>query len=105
MGSVVGDGAGGVALRVTTRVEGDGHGALRGYWGQVTRIFESGSDALEVARNSARSQAETAALALGAIETRITVETSKFFLPDAFNDDGLLKAEIVAEAVGRPTPG
>jgi N-methylhydantoinase A/oxoprolinase/acetone carboxylase beta subunit len=103
--NAVGAAAGVVALSVTTRVEGDGNGAFRVHGGQATRIFGSGSEALEFARNSARSQAETAALALGAIEPRITVETSKFFLPDAFNDDGLLKAEIVAEAVGRPTPG
>jgi hypothetical protein len=86
------------------RVEGDGNGAFRVHGGKATRIFGSGREALEFARNAAHDQAETMALGLGAISPRVTVDTQKFFLPDAFNDDGLLKAEIVAEAIGRPTP-
>ncbi len=103
--NAVGAAAGVVALSVTVRVEGDGNGAFRVHAGQATRIFGSGSEALEFAQNSAREQAEGRALSLGAISPRVTVATQKFFLPDAVSDDGLLKAEIVAEAVGRPTSG
>ena len=103
--NAVGAAAGVVALSVTVRVDGDGNGAFRVHAGQATRIFGSGSEALEFAQNSAREQAESRALSLGAISPRVTVATQKFFLPDAVSDDGLLKAEIVAEAVGRPTSG
>ena len=102
--NAVGAAAGVVALSVTVRVEGDGNGAFRVHGGQPTRIFGSGREALEFAQNAAHDQAEIMALGLGAISPRVTVDTQKFFLPDAFNDDGLLKAEIVAEAIGRPTP-
>jgi N-methylhydantoinase A/oxoprolinase/acetone carboxylase beta subunit len=102
--NAVGAAAGVVALRVLVTVEGDGNGAFRVHGGDATRIFGSGGEALAFAQNSARQQAERQALGRGALAPRVTVETQKFFLPDAFNDDGLLKAEIVAEAVGRPTP-
>ena len=102
--NAVGAAAGVVALNVTVRVEGDGNGAFRVHGGGATRIFGSGSEALEFAHNSAHDQAVELALGLGAIEPRVTVSVEKFFLPDALNDDGLLKAEVVAEAVGRPTP-
>ncbi len=102
--NAVGAAAGVVALRATVTVEGDGNGAFRVHGGEATRIFGSGGEALAFAQDSAREQAERQALSRGAIAPRITVETHKFFLPDALNDDGLLKAEVVAEAVGRPTP-
>jgi N-methylhydantoinase A/oxoprolinase/acetone carboxylase beta subunit len=102
--NAVGAAAGVVALSVTVRIEGDGNGTFRVHGGQATRIFGSGGEALEFAQNLARERAENLALGLGALSPKVTVEMLKFYLPDAFNDDGLLKAEIIAEAIGRPTP-
>ena len=44
------------------------------------------------------------ALGVGAISPKISVDTKKYYLPDAMDDNGLLKAEITAEAIGRPSP-
>ena len=41
---------------------------------------------------------------VGAVSPRVNVNTTKFYLPDAIDENGLLKAEITAEAVGRPSP-
>ena len=102
--NAVGAAAGVVALTVKVTVEGNGNGAFRVHGRQGTRIFDSGGEALVFARKSAAEQAENLARGLGAISPKVTVGTQKSYLPDTFNDDGLLKAEIVAEAVGRPTP-
>jgi N-methylhydantoinase A/oxoprolinase/acetone carboxylase beta subunit len=100
--NAVGAAAGVVAFKVVVTVEGDGNGAFRVHGARLKRSFASGADAIAFAEASARDQAETSAHALGAVNPQVNVDTQKFFLPDAVNDDGLLKAEIVAEAVGRP---
>jgi N-methylhydantoinase A/oxoprolinase/acetone carboxylase beta subunit len=102
--NAVGAAAGVVALKVEVTVQGDGNGAFRVHGGQETRIFGSGSEAVAFAESLAYQQAEKTALELGAIDPQVNVQTKKFFLPDAMNDDGLLKAETIAEAFGRPTP-
>jgi hypothetical protein len=61
-------------------------------------------EALSFATAAAHDQAETMALGVGAILPKISVDTRKYFLPDAVDDNGLLKAEITAEAIGRPSP-
>jgi hypothetical protein len=93
-----------VAHRVTVTVEGDGNGAFRVHSGKGTQIFGTGEDALSSAVASAQSQVESLALSAGAVAPRIRVSTKKYYLPDAMDDNGLLKAEIVAEASGRPLP-
>ena len=102
--NAVGAAAGLVALRVIVTVEGDGNGAFRVHGGHGTRIFSSGAEALSFAAATAHEQAEIMALAAGAILPKISVDTKKYFLPDAMDDNGLLKAEITAEAIGRPSP-
>ncbi len=101
--NAVGAAAGVVALKVIITVEGDGNGAFRVHGGHVTGMFGSGAEALLFAQATASEQAERMARELGAINPEVTVHTQKFMLPDALNDNGLLKAEIVAEAIGRPT--
>lgn len=93
-----------VAHRVTVTVEGDGNGAFRVHSGKGTQIFGTGEDALSSAVAAAQSQVESLALGAGAVAPRIRVSTKKYYLPDAMDDNGLLKAEIVAEASGRPSP-
>jgi N-methylhydantoinase A/oxoprolinase/acetone carboxylase beta subunit len=100
--NAIGAAAGLVALKVTVTVEGDGNGAFRVHGSHGTRIFSSGVEALSFAAATAHAQAETMALAVGAFLPKISLDTKKFFLPDAMDDNGLLKAEITAEAIGRP---
>ena len=102
--NAIGAAAGLVALKVTVTVEGDGNGAFRVHGGQGTRIFNSGAEALSFAATAAHDQAETMALGVGAVSPKINIDAKKFFLPDAMDDNGLLKAEITAEAIGRPSP-
>jgi N-methylhydantoinase A/oxoprolinase/acetone carboxylase beta subunit len=102
--NAIGAAAGLVALQVLVTVEGDGNGAFRVHGGQGTRTFGSGAEALAFAAAAAHDQAETMALGVGAVAPKISVETRKYFLPDAMDDNGLLKAEIRAEAIGRPSP-
>jgi hypothetical protein len=102
--NAIGAAAGLVALKITVMVEGDGNGSFRVHGGHGTRIFSSGGEALSFATATAHEQAETMALATGAILPKISLDIKKFFLPDAVSDNGLLKAEITAEAIGRPLP-
>lgn len=102
--NAIGAAAGLVALKVIVTVEGDGNGAFRVHGGQGTKIFSSGVEALSFATAEAHDQAEAMALGVGAIFPKISVHIRKFFLPDAVDDNGLLKAEITAEAIGRPSP-
>jgi N-methylhydantoinase A/oxoprolinase/acetone carboxylase beta subunit len=102
--NAIGAAAGLVSLKVTVTVEGDGNGAFRVHGNHGTRIFSSGVEALSFGATAAHEQAETMALSVGAILPKISVETKKFFLPDATDDNGLLKAEVTAEAIGRPSP-
>lgn len=102
--NAIGAAAGLVALRVSVSIEGDGNGAFRVHGGRGTQVFGTGADALSFAIRSAQMLAENLALSAGAIEPRISIETKKYYLPDAMDDNGLLRAEIVAEAIGRPSP-
>ncbi|MGB8316365.1 MAG: hydantoinase/oxoprolinase family protein [Aestuariivirga sp.] len=101
--NAIGAAAGLVALKVTITVEGDGNGAFRVHGGQGTRIFGSGAEALSFAATVAHDQAEAMALGVGAISPKISLDAKKYYLPDAMDDNGLLKAEITAEAIGRPS--
>jgi len=103
--NAIGAAAGLVALKVMVMVEGDGNGAFRVHGGQGTRIFGSGAEALAFAAATAHDQAESMALGVGALSPRVSVNTKKYYLPDAIDENGLLKAEVTAEAVGRPSPG
>ena len=98
----MGAAAGVVAHRVTVTVEGDGNGVFRMHSGKAPRDFSSGAEALAYAEATARDLAERAALQVGAVAPKVMLNTRKFYLPDAMNEDGLLKAEIIAEAIGRP---
>jgi len=39
---------------------------------------------------------------MGAGRAEVKVSIAKSYLPDAVDDNGLLKADITAEAIGRP---
>ncbi len=100
--NAVGAAAGEVADVVSISVEGDGNGAFRVYGGREAEIFGNGSAALARAEALAREMALTVARTHGAIDPVVHVTVEKKFLPDAKNDDGLLTAVVVAEAIGLP---
>jgi hypothetical protein len=99
--NAVGAAAGVVGLRVTVTIEGDGSGSFRVFSPDGTRLFASGEDALAFARATGREIALRDAKARGAKLPELHVEESKSYLPDAFDDNGLLSARIVVEAVGK----
>ncbi len=102
--NAIGAAAGLVSMRVVVSVEGDGNGAFRVHDGQTTRIFGAGADALAFATGVAKSEAGRLVEAAGAMDPEISVAVTKHYLPDAFDDNGLLEAVIAAEAIGRPSP-
>ena len=101
--NAVGAAAGMVAHRVIINVEGDGNGAFRILGAGAAQVFGSGTVALEKAVAMATFEALASAKAQGALDPRIVVSTHKTYLPGSQNDDSLLSAQIIAEAVGRPS--
>jgi len=100
--NAVGAAAGQVADRTTVTVEGDGNGAFRVHGAGRTELFGSGSLALAAAQKLASGHALELATTRGARDPRITLKVEKTRLPDAKDDDGLLTAVVVAEAIGLP---
>jgi N-methylhydantoinase A/oxoprolinase/acetone carboxylase beta subunit len=103
--NAIGAAAGVVAITVKITVEGEGNGIFRGYGGGASVMFTDGRKAVEWAEATAQAQARSTAEARGADHPRVSLAVEKFFLPDAVDENGLLRAEITAEAVGRPSPG
>lgn len=100
--NAVGAATGVVARTVTITVEGDGSGLFRLHGPQGTRSFASGAAALAAAEELARQEALAAVAQMGAANTQVKVGIAKSYLPDAVDDNGLLEAEVTAEAIGRP---
>lgn len=103
--NAVGAATGVVACSLTIGVEGDGNGLFRVHDGQGTRSFGSGVEALADGEASGREAAAAAIRDLGAGAFDIQVKIEKSYLPDAVDENGLLKAEIRVEAIGRPDLG
>ena len=100
--NAVGAAMGVVARSVSVTVESDGNGVFRVYGPEGAAMFADGTEALLTAQAEARKAALAAAASMGASEPQIRISAEKHFLPDAADDNGLLKAVITAEAVGRP---
>ncbi len=101
--NAVGAAAGMITHSVTVTIDNDGNGAFRVLGGGDAAVFGTGGEALQAAQVRASSSALDLAQKNGAFDPRVSVKIEKSYLPDAHNDDGLLHARIVAEAVGRPT--
>jgi N-methylhydantoinase A/oxoprolinase/acetone carboxylase beta subunit len=91
-----------VADRVTVTIEGDGNGLFRMHGGGQSAMFGSGKQALSEAQALAAKIATEEALHRGARDPKVSIEITKFHLPDAKDDDGLLSATVIAEAIGVP---
>lgn len=100
--NAVGAATGVVSRAVTVTLEGDGSGLFRLYGPDGTRSLTSGTEALVQGEALARQAALAAVAQMGAGQAEVKVSIAKSHLPDAVDDNGLLKAEITAEAIGRP---
>jgi N-methylhydantoinase A/oxoprolinase/acetone carboxylase beta subunit len=102
--NAVGAATGIVARSITVNVEGDGSGVFRVHGPDETETFSAASKALQRAEDVARHAARAAVIEMGAGEPEVRINVEKHLLPDAVDDEGLFRARIVAEAVGRPKP-
>ncbi|MDH3742025.1 MAG: hydantoinase/oxoprolinase family protein [Hyphomicrobiales bacterium] len=91
-----------IARSVSVEVSGDGSGQFRVHDAGGTQLFAQGAEALRYADARARETARAQVLEMGGVEPDIQVTVDKRLLPDAVDDNGLLYAEIRAEAVARP---
>lgn len=102
--NAVGAATGVIARSVTVSVEGDGSGVFRVHGQDETEVFSAASKALERAEDLARHAARASVIDMGAGEPEVRISIEKHLLPDAVDDEGLFRARVVAEAVGRPKP-
>ena len=91
-----------IAKTVTVTVEGDGGGQFRIHGPQATARSENAAGAIAEAEAMARASARSAVLEMGGEEPEIRVSIERYFLPDAVDENGLLAAEVTAEAASRP---
>jgi N-methylhydantoinase A/oxoprolinase/acetone carboxylase beta subunit len=101
--NAVGAAAGLVSHRVTYAVEGDGKGVFRVQGQGTSEVFGSGAAAVAAAIARAEAAALDLAREHGAFEATVHSQVTRHLLPDATDDDGLLSAEVNAEASGQPT--
>ncbi|MGH6908088.1 MAG: hypothetical protein ACREDX_09560, partial [Aestuariivirga sp.] len=100
--NAVGAASGVVAQTVMVTVEGDGSGKFRVHGPEGVTVFGSGMEALVAARTIAREAALLAVQGMGAEAPQLRDTIEKHLLPDAVDDNGLLRATLTAEAIGRP---
>jgi hypothetical protein len=98
--NAVGAAAGLVGLRTTVSVEGDGSGLFRIFSSEGVRELTSGAEALRLAEVTARRLALAELSQRGGHHGEVKVSVRKSYLPDAVGEDGLLRAEVTAEAHG-----
>ena len=100
--NAVGAATGVIAQMISITVEGDGSGLFRVHGPSGSSVFTSATVALEAAETQARETALAAVRQLGAHDPQVQLSITKSHLPDAVDDNGLLEAQIRAEAIGRP---
>ena len=101
--NAVGAASGVIAQVVQLEISGDGGGVFRVMGLDGAETFRSATLAIGRAREKASDAARQAVLDMGAGEAELRVSISKQMLPDAVDDNGLLSAQVVVEAVGRPS--
>jgi N-methylhydantoinase A/oxoprolinase/acetone carboxylase beta subunit len=100
--NAVGAAAGLVSQNAVVKVEGDGGGLFRIFDGVTSHVLSSGTKALAMAEELARTRVGKLAASFGAVEPNITVAIEKHRLPDAMDDEGLISATIDAHATMSP---
>ena len=100
--NAVGAATGMIARTVTIEVNGNGAGVFRVHGPQSVTQFASASDAIDEANRLARETAGAQVNAMGGGEVSFAEHVEKFLLPDAVDDNGLLRATVKIEATARP---
>ena len=100
--NAVGAATGLIARTVTIEVNGNGAGVFRVHGPHSVTQFASASDAIDEANRLARETAGAQVSAMGGGEVSFAEDTEKFLLPDAVDDNGLLRATVKIEATARP---
>jgi len=100
--NAVGAATGMIARTVTIEVNGNGAGLFRVHGPQSVLQFASAHDAIEAANQLARETAGAQVNAMGGGQVSFAEDIEKFLLPDAVDDNGLLRATVKIEATARP---
>jgi len=100
--NAVGAATGMIARTVTIEVNGNGAGVFRVHGPQSVTQFASANDAIDEANRLARETAGAQVNAMGGGEVSFAEDVEKFLLPDAVDDNGLLRATVKIEATARP---
>ena len=87
---------------VTIEVNGNGAGVFRVHGPQSVSQFASAIDAIDEANRLARETAGAQVNAMGGGQVSFAEDIEKFLLPDAVDDNGLLRATVKIEATARP---
>jgi N-methylhydantoinase A/oxoprolinase/acetone carboxylase beta subunit len=100
--NAVGAATGMIARTVTIEVNGNGAGVFRVHGPQSVSQFASANDAIEEANRLARETAGAQVNAMGGGQVSFAEDIEKFLLPDAVDDNSLLRATVKIEATARP---
>ncbi len=100
--NAVGAATGMIARTVTIEVNGNGAGVFRVHGPQNVSQFASAKDAIGEANRIARETAGAQVNAMGGGQVSFQEDIEKFMLPDAVDDNGLLRATVKIEATARP---
>ena len=100
--NAVGAATGMIARSVTIEVNGNGAGVFRVHGPETVVQFGEARAALDEALRLARDAAGTAVAEMGGGEVTFDEDVDKFLLPDAVDDNGLLRAVVKVAATARP---
>ncbi|WP_337660177.1 hydantoinase/oxoprolinase family protein [Anderseniella sp. Alg231-50] len=100
--NAVGAATGMIARTVTIEVNGNGAGVFRVHGPQNVSQFASANEAIDEANRLARETAAAEVNAMGGGQVSFAEDIEKFLLPDAVDDNGLLRATVKIEATARP---
>jgi hypothetical protein len=100
--NAVGAATGRISRTVTVEVSGNGSGVFRVYAPGGVEQFGNAQAAIDHASASAREAAGEAVRQMGGADPHFTESIERSLLPDAVDDNGLLKALITVEASARP---
>ncbi len=100
--NAVGAATGMIARTVTIEVNGNGAGVFRVHGPESVSQFASATAAIDEANRLARETAGAQVNAMGGGQVSFAEDVQKFLLPDAVDDNGLLRATIKIEATARP---
>ncbi len=101
--NAVGAATGKIARTVSIEVNGNGAGVFRVHGPQSVTQFANAKDAINEANRLAREVAGAQVKAMGGGKVSFVENIEKFLLPDAVDDNGLLRATIKIEATAGPS--